>query len=297
MSAARSHDWAIRRLQPFGIGLLPEQETLELEDHLRECDDCRARLQSIQPGPGRDAAHLPASVVATWPRAARLLQGIERDLVASHLKRCAACRASIEFAGHEAVLPELLPAHPVRFARTRRARTVWVWSLGLAGAAAGIVAWILATQPGSFPLGPNGAGSSATMGAVRAPAEAAVAFELAVDSLASGAVLLPEPGFRGAPVREVDLGAVTSVSGAVLVVPPSLRPPSAEAGTRTLSLTLLRDGRELATRQARFYELGDAMRLRPTGRLEAGEYDLRFALEPVTANERPLVWFYRLRVR
>jgi hypothetical protein len=295
MTPTRTHDWALRRLQAFGIGLLPEEETLELEDHLQGCDDCRARLASITPLPTHDFGHLPASLVATWPRTARALEGIERSLVAAHLERCPACRASLEFAGHEPVLPPALQPAIARLPRTSRARRVWVWSIGLAGAAAGVIAWILATQPGSFPLGPGG-GTSATMGGVRTAVEPVVAFELAVDSLATGSVLLPEPGFVGA-VREVDLGAVTSVSGAALVVPPSLRPPSAEDGGRMLTLTLLQDGRELATREARFYELGDAFRLRPTGRLEAGVYDLRVALAPAAGNERPLVWFYRLRVR
>lgn len=295
MTPARNHDWALRRLQAFGIGLLPEEETLELEAHLQGCDDCRARLGAIAPLPGHDFGHLPASLVATWPRTARSLHGIERDLIASHLKRCAACRATLEFAGHEAVLPAVLQPAPVRLVRTSRARRVWVWSLGLAGAAAGVIAWVLATQPGSFPLGPGG--TSATMGGVRTAPDPVVKFELAVDSLASGSVLLPEPGFRGDPVREVDLGAVTSVSGAVLVVPPSLRPPSAEDGGRMLTLTLLQDGRELAIRELRFYELGDAFRLRPTGRLAAGAYDLRVALAPAAGNDRPLVWFYQLRVR
>jgi hypothetical protein len=295
MTAARAHDWAVRRLQPFAIGLLPEQETLELEDHLRDCDDCRARLASIAPGPGREVAHLPASLIATWPRSTRVLKGIERELVASHLQRCAACRASLEFAGYEAVLPETGGVTPVRFVRSRRARALWVWSLGLTGAAAGVLAWILATQPGSFPLGPGG--TSATMGVAERPEKDLVTFEFAVDSLAAGAELLPEPGFRGSPVREVDLGAVTSISGAVLVVPPSLRPPSAEDGARMLTLAILRDGRELAIRQVKFYELGDAFRLRPEGRLEAGVYDLRITLAPNAASGRPLVWFYRLRVR
>lgn len=295
MSPARAHDWAVRRLQPFAIGLLPEQETLELEEHLRECDDCRARLASIAPPPGREAAHLPASLIATWPRAARVLQGIERELVESHLQHCGACRASLEFAGHATVLPEIGRVTPARFVRSRRARAVWVWALGLTGAAAGVLAWILATQPGWFPLGPGG--NSATMGGASRSADDVVTFELAVDSLAAGAEILPEPGFRGSPVREVDLGAVTSISGAVLVVPPSLRPPSAEDGARMLTLALLRDGHELAMRQVKFYELGDAFRVRPQGRLAEGVYDLRLSLAPSIASGRPLVWFYRLRVR
>ncbi len=295
MSQARAHDWAVRRLPAFSIGMLPESETLELDEHLTSCPECRARLVSIRPVAGADAGHLPASVVATWPRTARMLSGIERDLVAHHLESCESCRASLEFAGHEPVLPAEEYAIPQRGVREGRRQTAWMWALGLSGAAAGVVAWMLAVQP-QLPGSSKGS-TAATMGAAKLQTSPAVTFELAVDSLASGAVLLPEPGFRGSTVRVLDLGAVTSVSGVVLVVPPALRPPSPEDGTRTMTLTLLRDGREVASRQVRFYALGDAIRLRPSDRLEAGEYDLRFSLSPALPHERPLVWFYRLLVR
>lgn len=297
MSAMHAHDWARARLRGFSIGILSEDETLALEEHLRDCVQCRASLASLRPVAAADVGHLPASLVATWPRAAHALAGIEREMVAAHLDRCAACRASLEFAGHAPELPDEPAARVVRTVRASRVRTVWVWALGLSGAAAGVVAWMLATQPGPSPGGSRDAGTSATMGGARPRSEPAVTFELALDSLATGAVMLPEPGFRGSPVRVLDLGAVTSVSGVVFVVPPALRPPSPEDGTRALTLTLLRDGRELATRQIRFYALGDAFRMRPVGRLEAGEYDLRFALAPAVSSERPLLWFYRLRVR
>ena len=276
--------------------MLPESETLELDEHLASCPECRARLVSIKPVAGADAGHLPASLVATWPRATRLLSGIERGLVAHHLESCESCRASLEFSGHEPVLSaeDYAPSRPV--ARASRRRTAWMWALGLSGATAGVAAWMLANPPAHLPGASNGS-TSATMGAANSRSAQAVTFELAVDSLASGALLLPEPGFRGSPVRELDLGVVTSVSGVVMVVPPALRPPSPEAGARTMTLTLLRGGREVANRQARFYALGDAIRLRPSDRLEAGEYDLRFSLSPALPEERPLVWFYRLRVR
>ncbi len=296
MSQARGHDWTVRRLPAFSIGMLPESETLELDEHLASCPECRERLVSIRPVAGADVGHLPASLVATWPRATRLLSGIERDLVAHHLEGCESCRASLEFSGHEPVLlaEERMPPRPV--ARASRRRTAWMWALGLSGATAGVAAWLLANPPAQLPGASNGS-ASATMGAANSRSAQAVAFELAVDSLASGALLLPEPAFRGSPVRELDLGVVTSVSGVVMVVPPALRPPSAEAGARTMTLTLLRDGREVASRQVRFYALGDAIRLRPSDRLEAGVYDLRFSLSPALPDERPLVWFYRLHVR
>jgi hypothetical protein len=124
-----------------------------------------------------------------------------------------------------------------------------------------------------------------------------MAFELALDSLTTGAVRLPEPGFRARAANPIDVGAVTNVSGMVLVLPPALQPPSAEAGERRMVITLLQDGRELASHTGPFYTLGDVVRLRPEGRLESGDYDLRFALDPAVTGEPALVWFYRLRVR
>jgi len=171
--------------------------------------------------------------------------------------------------------------------------------LGLAilGVAIAAIAWLVANGPAL--LRPPGYSPEAGPGAGAGPSGAggSVVFELAVDSLARGALRLPQPGFRGRQGDVLDVGAVTPVSGLVLVLPPALRPPSPEDGARTMTITLLRDGREAGTRQSRFYAIGDAIRLRPAERLEEGEYDLRFALAPVATGERPIVWFFRLRVR
>lgn len=176
-----------------------------------------------------------------------------------------------------------------------RRRAAWLWGLSLAGAAAGAAAWLATRAPALPRAGGRGAALPIAVGAARE--EVSVVFELAVDSLARGSVRLPQPGFRRREGDAIEVGAVTPVSGLVLVVPPALRPPSPEDGARTMTLTLLRAGREVGSRQSRFYAIGDAVRLRPDTRLEAGDYDLRFALAPVTPSERPIVWFYRLRVR
>lgn len=173
-----------------------------------------------------------------------------------------------------------------------RRRNAWLRGLALAGALAGAIAWLYANGPEL--LRPEGVGEAVAPGA--GPG-GPVAFELAVDSLARGALRLPQPGFGGREGGAVDVGAVTPVSGLVLVLPPALRPPSPEDGARTMTVTLLRDGREMGTRQSRFYAIGDAIRLRPRDRLEEGDYDLRFALAPRARGERPIVWFFRLRVR
>ena len=289
-----AHDWAVRQLVAYSAGLLPEDELLRLEEHLQACPECRTRLAPLKPAAGTSAGHLPASLIATWSRSSPLLEGLERELVESHLDECEECRAALRFAGHE---PSLAtgPA-PVR--RTARVpagsptRRIGFWLLGLSGAAAGVLAWLIAVHP-SF-LGGDSR-TAATMG-VRGRA-VAVTFEFALDSLSAGAVRLPEPGFRARASKPIDVGAVTNVSGMVLVLPPALQPPTPEAGERRMVITLLRDGRELASRTSPFYGLGDAMRLRPEGRLEPGDYDLRFALDAAVDGEPALVWFYRLRVR
>jgi hypothetical protein len=44
-------------------------------------------------------------------------------------------------------------------------------------------------------------------------------------------VRLPEPGFRARASKPIDVGAVTNVSGMVLILPPALQPPSPEAAS------------------------------------------------------------------
>ena len=299
-----THDWALRQLLAYSAGMLPERELETLEDHLRTCPDCRSRLAPLKPAAGTGPGHLPASLIATWWRSSRLLGGLERELVEAHLEWCESCRQALAFAGHEPVLaggpdatvvPARRGARPAR-SMDEQARRVWLWALGLTGAAAALAAWLLAARPGLFGGGPDGR-TSATMGAPARRGEGTVEFELAVDSLAAGAIALPQPGFRGTPARPLEAGVVTNVSGVVLILPPALRPPSPEAGERRLVITFLRDGRELASRSCSFYALGDAIRVRPQGRLEPGDYDLRFALAPAAEGEPPIVWFYRLRVR
>jgi hypothetical protein len=288
--SASAHDWAVRQLLAYSAGLLPEAELLQLEEHLHGCPECRSRLAPLKPASGTGAGHLPASLIATWSRSAPQLGALERELVETHLAECGECRDALEFAGSEAVIPSESAADPgggpVSRPRTHR---IWVWALALSGAAAGIAAWAFATHP---------AWLGGDAGPLRgASARVPIAFEFALDSLTTGAVTLPEPGFRARAAKPIDVGAVTNISGMVLVLPPALQPPTPEAGERRMVITLLRDGRELASHTGAFYTLGDAIRLRPEGRLEAGDYDLRFALDPAAAGEPSLVWFYRLRVR
>ena len=292
-ASPNAHEWALRQLLAYSAGMLPEDELLRLEEHLGTCPDCRSRLAPLKPAAGVGAGHLPASLIATWPRSSAQLEGLERELVEAHLADCEACRATITFAGHE---PALSPAADAAArgaggsAKAARSSRVWMWALGLLGAAAGVAAWLLAAHPAAL----RGAGER-VLGLSRARTD--VTFELALDSLTTGAIRLPQPGFRDTPSRPLEIGVVTNVSGVVFILPPALQPPTPEAGERRITITFLRDGRELGSHAGPFYALGDAIRLRPRGRLDAGDYDLRFALAPETATDPPLVWFYRMRLR
>ena len=291
VNLTRSHEWTARRLLAYGAGILTEGVTLELEQHLRSCTECRTRLAAIRPPAGSDPRHLPASLVATWPRSSRLLVGIERELVVRHLHQCELCRASLEFAGHPPVLAA--PVHTARplLARLGRRWTGWAWAVGVTGAVAGAAAWLLGNPAASL----KDSTRTVIPGAFeRAAPAAVVTFETAVDSLARSGLRLPQPGYRG---RALDVGVVTSVSGLVLVLPPALQPPTPEIGVRNMTITLVREEQEVARHEGRFYALGDAIRLRPEDRLEAGLYDLRFALAPEDTTGKPLVWAYRLLVR
>ncbi len=129
-------------------------------------------------------------------------------------------------------------------------------------------------------------------------ADVSVTFELKADSAAVGAVMLREPGYRGVPTTAiVDLGALTPVSGVVLLMPTALHPASDEDGARLATLSLFLAGRELGMRRFRFDELGAAVRVRPSGRLPQGDYDVRLTLASRVATDPPVVVFYRLRVR
>jgi hypothetical protein len=291
VNLTRSHEWTARRLLAYGAGILTEGETLDVEQHLRSCTECRTRLAAIRPPAGSDPRHLPASLIATWPRSSRLLAGADRDLVVRHLHQCELCRASLEFVGFPQSLAPPQHAAPSRLARLGRRWTAWAWTLGVIGAVAGAAAWLLVNPASSLR---HTAKTSLLDALGRATPAANITIETAVDSLARSGLRLPEPGYRG---HALDVGVVTSVSGLVLVLPPALQPPTPEIGVRNMTITLLREEREIASHQGRFYALGDAIRLRPDDRLEAGLYELRFSLAPADTALKPLEFAYRLRVR
>src|SRR5262245_39756034 len=91
-------------------GLLSEDEELELRAHLDTCAECAALASSHADAGAEPGKHLPASLIAEWPRARTALRGLERALVRRHLERCFECRQDLELLGHApelTIVPEL----------------------------------------------------------------------------------------------------------------------------------------------------------------------------------------------
>lgn len=178
--------------------------------------------------------------------------------------------------------------------RLLRARA-W-WALAIVSVLG--FAWVRGVQPVLDQYGGwSGLGRSLTRRVIPAPQDS-VGFETGVDSTATDVLALREPGFRGIPSTAVlEVGVVTSVSGVTFRVPPALEPASEADGARALTLTLIRDGRELGSARCRFDSLGARFRMRPRGRLSEGDYDLRVALASPDPTLPPVVLLYRLRAR
>ena len=288
------HDWAVRQLTAYSIGMLPEEQTLRLEDHLGDCNDCRSRLASLKSLSPADVGHLPASLIATWPRATKLLSGAERGLVESHLRSCDGCRATLAFAGHEPELSSEPVAIPVRAMREPARRNAWGWALGLSGAAAA-AAWLLVVQPGLLPHDQNSFG---TMGSLVHGAADTAVLELAVPATTVNAVALPDlASALSSRAAETVVGPVSATMPLVLLVPANLKPATAADGARAVVLTLLQGGHEWARRSCRLDELGEALRVRPVAAMPTGNYVLRVAVGPGSASEPAQVGMWPLRVR
>jgi hypothetical protein len=290
VTSTHDHDWAVHQLAAYGTGLLAEEQTLRLEDHLRDCGDCRARLDSMRHVSPPDAGHLPASLIATWPRATRLLSGIERHLVEAHLRSCADCRGALAFAGHEPGLasePLRVPARPAQLPVRRRS---WGWALALSGAAAA-AAWLLMVRPA---LSPRDAGTSATMAPLPARSSAG-AFELALPRSTPGAIALPEAASGSAPPLVV--APLAADGGLNLHVPQWLRPHAANDGARRVSLEARRAGREFAHRVCSLGELGEVIGLGTGSRLSTGDYEFRISVDAARPGEAARVASWVLRVR
>ena len=103
------------------------------------------------------------------------------------------------------------------------------WWIAVLGGGVAVVLWLRLVQPAIEQRNLLGDVLAAWFGTTPTSADVSVTFELNADSASVGAVLLREPGYRGVPVTAVvDLGALTPVSGVVLLMPPALRPASDE---------------------------------------------------------------------
>ncbi len=92
------HAWAQPRLELLHARLLSPADEARLERHVQTCADCRdtfVQMSRLGPEPG---AHVPASVLARWPRLASVLPTIERELITQHLQECDACREELRIA-------------------------------------------------------------------------------------------------------------------------------------------------------------------------------------------------------
>jgi hypothetical protein len=114
-----SHTWALDRLTAWRSGLLGDDDAARVAAHVDGCERCRALADAFRVAHAPDSGqHVPAAMLAVWPRAARELRGLERTLVRHHLERCAECRQDLELLGHEPRLAHdpALDAPPVTVA-------------------------------------------------------------------------------------------------------------------------------------------------------------------------------------
>jgi hypothetical protein len=95
------HRWVRARLAARSAGLLTEDETRQIDEHLAGCPECRQQAESFEGTPAESGAvHVAAPLMARWPEARQRLSGLERAMVRRHLERCAECRQDLELLGH-----------------------------------------------------------------------------------------------------------------------------------------------------------------------------------------------------
>lgn len=172
------HDWVRARLLAWGGGVLDPAGAERLEQHLEECEACRALAAEMRDpealGEER-GEHLPAALLARWERRSAELKGLARTLARRHLDRCEVCRVQLETLGYRPELPWLedlegprlpalradppasrdeAPRPPLRLDPKPRRRVPrgWFFTSGaLVAAAAGLLLFMQ--------LGPRGTGS------------------------------------------------------------------------------------------------------------------------------------------
>src|SRR5262252_7834057 len=96
------HHWVRHRLAAWRASVLDDAEAARVDAHLATCAECRAIADAYATLPAGEAGtHVPASLIAGWPRAQQTLRGLERALVRRHLERCSECRQDLEALGFE----------------------------------------------------------------------------------------------------------------------------------------------------------------------------------------------------
>lgn len=149
------HDDIRHKLPAFAAALLSEPATVAVEAHLETCSECRdavAALAPDTPGPGVELGHIPAGVLARWPRASRELRGLERELVASHLEACEDCRAALAVLGYPPVLAEQEVSSVLRDAAQSGGGRHWaLWSWAALSTAAAFVLALAQWSPSRLP--------------------------------------------------------------------------------------------------------------------------------------------------
>ncbi len=101
-AADLSHETFRHRMLAFSLGWLEEPQEEIFRQHRDSCSSCRQEWDDYNQNEHETGKrHLPAAMIARWPRATESLRGIERRAVAKHLARCDNCRDDLMTMGHE----------------------------------------------------------------------------------------------------------------------------------------------------------------------------------------------------
>lgn len=161
-------DWGLSKWATYRLGLLEEEEQLEMEQLLSADPEF---LQMVGPpngfdDPTEDGKHIPEPLVANWPGTVRSIRGFQRAMLRQHLNRCETCQEDLRILGFDAALPEIpeleqdpseagqhSPARgsvrraPRTSSPQRRSRSLaWVTGISLATAAAAIALLVLSPR-------------------------------------------------------------------------------------------------------------------------------------------------------
>ena len=109
---ADPHRRARHALVDRHAGMLEESEQVWFDEHLANCDACRAMAELMVSE--RDTIvtageHLPASLMARWTKEYPRLPELIRESADRHVQECSECRRGLELLGHTIVVPATAP--------------------------------------------------------------------------------------------------------------------------------------------------------------------------------------------